>query len=367
MDIKQLLIHNKIKNELLSEEKKDFYIQRIQNLETIKGSKYKMIDSHLHIVNFKQETEWLKKLLYYMDKANIDKSVIFGMPVRKMWSETERISPDYYLDDDTACYYDSFTDWIVAEEYKKLSINEQKRFFPLICWFNPMDINAIKHIENMFKFYPWVFCWIGEILLRHDDLTFMTQWEPPRINNMAMYPIFEFASEYDLPVLVHNNISSPWVSDHPKYLYELEVILRHFPKAKIVFAHCWASRRINSPYYKKMIERLMSEYPSLYIDYSWVIFDEIIMNSEQSKIEWLELTEKFSDRILLGSDILWNWFHKLWSINYRYDEFLDLLSPKSRENLCFKNAEKLFWKKKNLVENWKKRVFPSLEEIDLSQ
>ncbi|MDD2565482.1 MAG: amidohydrolase family protein [Candidatus Gracilibacteria bacterium] len=365
MDIKQLLINNRIKNEILSTNKKDFFVDKITDLEKIKGSKYKMIDSHLHIVNFKQETEGLKKLLYYMDKSNIEKGVIFGMPVRKMWSETERISPDYYLDDDTSCYYDSFTDGIVAEEYNSLTKEEQKRFYPLICGFNPMDINAIRHIENMFKFYPGVFCGIGEILLRHDDLTFMTQGEPPRINNKAMYPIFEFACEYDLPILVHNNISSPGVSDHPKYLYELESILRDFPKAKIVFAHCGASRRINSPYYKKMIERLLSEYPALHIDYSWVVFDEIIMKNEETIKEWIELTEKFSDRILLGSDILGDGFHKIGYINNRFDIFLDMLTPKTRENLCIKNAEKLYSKKKNTVENNKKRIFPSLNTIEL--
>jgi hypothetical protein len=53
-----------------------------------------------------------------------------------------------------------------------------------------------------------------------------------------------------------------------------------------------------------MIERLLNEYPALHIDYSWVIFDEIIMRNEESVNEWIELTEKFSNRILLGSDIL---------------------------------------------------------------
>lgn len=362
-NIKKILIQNRINDEIKSSQKKKVFTEKSEELNKIRWSKYPIIDSHLHIVDFSQKTEWLKKLLYYMDKSNISKAVIFGMPVRKMWSENERIKPEYYLDDDTNCYYDSFTDWIVAEEYRRLSKDEQKRFFPLICWFNPMDLNAITHIKNMFNFYPWVFCWIGEILLRHDDLTFMTQWEPPRINNKAMYPILEFAVEYDLPVIVHNNITSPWVSDHPKYLYELELVLRDFPKAKIIFAHCGASRRVYSPYYKKMIERLLNEYPSLYIDYSWVIFDEIIMKSEDSFQEWLELTEKFSDRVLIWSDILWDGFHKIWYINNRFTPFLDRLSNKTRDNLCFKNAEKLFWQNKNKVEKWIKRQYPSLSEI----
>lgn len=365
MDVKKLLIKNRIDWEIHKKDKKDEFLSLIGKLENLKWSKYEIIDSHIHIVNFKQETEWLKKLIYQMDKSNIKKSVIFWMPVRKLWSEHERSNPEYYLDDDSECYYDSFTDWIVAEQYSKLTKEEQNRFYPLICWFNPMDTNAIKHIENMYKFFPWVFCWIWEILLRHDDLTFMTQWDPPRINNKAMYPILEFAVEYDLPVLVHNNITSPWVSDHPKYLYELETVLRDFPKAKIIFAHCWASRRIYSPYYKKMIERLLKEYPSLYIDYSWVIYDEFINRNEKTRSEWVEMTEKFASRILLWSDILWDWFNKLWVIMQKYDEFLDLLTEETRQKICIWNAEELYWNNKFKVENWNKRKYPSLDDIKM--
>jgi hypothetical protein len=48
-----------------------------------------------------------------------------------------------------------------------------------------------------------------------------------------------------------------------------------------------------------MIERLLSEYPALYVDYSWVIFDHIIMRNDETKQDWIELTEKYSDRILI--------------------------------------------------------------------
>jgi hypothetical protein len=48
-----------------------------------------------------------------------------------------------------------------------------------------------------------------------------------------------------------------------------------------------------------MMERLLIEYPGLYIDYSWVIFDEIIAINDTSMQEWLSLTEKFPDRIMI--------------------------------------------------------------------
>jgi hypothetical protein len=53
-----------------------------------------------------------------------------------------------------------------------------------------------------------------------------------------------------------------------------------------------------------MIDRLLSEYPGLYVDYSWVVFDDIISISSVTIEEWITLTEKFSDRVMIGSDIL---------------------------------------------------------------
>jgi len=357
------IIENHVGSELRKLWKKSEFVKKARDLERLRGCKYEMTDAHIHIIDFLQETEGLKKLLYYMDKTNIKKGVIFGMPVKKAWKETEKNAPEYYLDDDNECYYYSFTDGIVAEEYNKLDEKEKDRFYPMVCGFNPMDINAIEHIKNMFKFYPGVFCGIGEILLRHDDLTFLTQGEPPRIHNKALFPILDFAWEHDLPVLIHNNISVPGVSDHPKYLHELEAILREFPKTKIIFAHLGASRRVYAPYYKQMIKRLLEEYPSLYLDYSWSVFEDIIAKDDATLEEWVELSEEFSDRILIGSDILGKDFHKIGFINYKFTKLLEQLSPKARKNITTKNAEFLFGNKKNRVENGLKRRYPTLDDI----
>lgn len=356
-------IAKKIKDDIRLNKNKTIFLEKLDNLEKSKWPKYNIVDAHVHIVDFLGNTEWLKKLLYYMNKANIDKAVIFGTPVKKIWSENERERPEYYLDDDNECYYDSSTDLIVAEEYKSLSKTEKERFFPLMCWFNPMDIDAVNYIERTFKYNPWVFCGIWEILYRHDDLTFQTQWEAPRMNTKATSKILEFASKYDLPVMVHNNITSPWVSDYPKYLHEMESMLMEYPKAKIVFAHCWASRRLNAPYYAKMIDRLLSEYPGLYVDYSWVVFDDIISINDVSMQDWIELTEKFSDRVMIWSDILWNWFYKIWITNSRFNKFLDALSPATREKVCKSNAINLYTNARNRVENWMKIKYPSLSDI----
>lgn len=46
-------------------------------LESLGGSRYPMIDTHVHVVNFLQETSGLQNLISHMDETNIQKAVVF--------------------------------------------------------------------------------------------------------------------------------------------------------------------------------------------------------------------------------------------------------------------------------------------------
>ena len=46
-------------------------------LEPLSGSRYPMIDTHVHVVNFLQETPGFSNLIAYMDRSNIQKAVVF--------------------------------------------------------------------------------------------------------------------------------------------------------------------------------------------------------------------------------------------------------------------------------------------------
>lgn len=363
MKINQTIITKTIEKEL--DWDINLFEKELLKLDKLKGCKYQMIDTHIHIVDFNQKTTWLKDLLENMDKANIKAWVIFGMPVVKIWQENEKQRPWYYLDDDNPCYYYPNTDAIVAREYLSLDKKDRKRFFPLLCWFNPMDINSVEHIIETYKTFPWVFYGIWEVFYRHDDLTHMTYWEVPRMNTIATKKLFEFITKYDLPICIHNNITAPWISDYPKFLHEMETMIRDFPKARVILAHCWASRRLRAPYYTKMISRLLKEYPSLYVDYSWVIFDEIIAVSENSMQDWVNMTEEFNDRVMIWSDVLWDAFEQIGLINSRFNSFLDKLSPETRQKVCIQNALNVYSKSKNRYEKNKVRVYPKLSEIKI--
>ena len=212
--------------------------QDVGSLARLRGSKRRMIDAHLHVVDFVQETPGGPALIDHMDRANVDKAVIFGLPVRKLWNEYDREPPDYYLANDAHCYYYAYTDVIVAEMVRALPAEHQSRLYPLICGFNPVDRYAIRHVERLYAQYPDVWSGIGEMLLRHDDLTAFTFGENARANHRALYPIYEFAGHYDLPVLLHQNVTAVSKGDHP------DLSLRTRRGAARVSAHAFRLRAL---------------------------------------------------------------------------------------------------------------------------
>ena len=322
--------------------------KRPGSLSPLKGSRHRLIDAHLHVVNFIQETPGGDALILSMDQANIEKAVIFGLPVSKLWATWEREAPDYYLANDAPCYYYGYTDVLVAEMVRALPAQHQARLYPLICGFNPVDGYALRHIERLYAQYPEVWSGIGEVLLRHDDLTAFTYGETARANHRALWPVYQFAADHDLPVLLHQNITSVTKSDHPLYLWELEEAVAEFPRTRFVFAHCGMSRRVNVPFYHQMIDRLLAQYPNLCVDYSWIVFDVTICPGAKPDPDWLALTEKYSNRICLGSDLVTR-FERLGPELQRYDVFLDRLSESARENVCRRTAEKIYGGPKDRV------------------
>jgi len=332
------------------------------SLTPVRGSAYSLVDAHLHVVNFIQDTPGGDALMYYLDRANVSKAVVFGLPVTKMWNEWERDHPDYYLADDARCYYYAYTDVLVAEMVRSLPATQQERLFPLICGFNPTDRYAIRHIERMYAQYPEVWSGIGEVLLRHDDLTAFTYGEPARANHRAMWPVYQFAGDHDLPVLLHQNVTSVSRSDQPAYLYELEEAVRDHPRTRFIFAHCGMSRRVNVPFYHQMVRRLLDQYPNLCVDYSWIVYDEVICPNGRPNEAWLALTERFSDRICLGSDLVTR-FERLGPELQRYDVFLEQLSETARADVCFRTAERLYDGNKGKLKRPQQLSVPAWSEV----
>lgn len=290
---------------------------------------YRYSDAHLHYVDFFQETEGMPALLKAMDKAGVEQSMIAGIPVAKKWHEDEPKRPRYYAGDDADAYWYSATDLYVAAALEKLAPAQRRRFHPFLTGFNPVDKNAVSHIERMLELYPGLWQGIGEVFTRHDDLTALTSGDTPRANNEAMTRIYHLAAERDLPVLLHSNITSKR-ERNPLYLAEIEEPLRNHPHTRFIWAHAGSSLEIHRhqtqmDFLLPVLTRLLEDYPNLYVDLSWSVLEPYLLDSEGvPRQAWLQLIERFPERFMLGSDLVGR-FDSLGEQLHGFKPFLDAL------------------------------------------
>jgi len=300
-----------------------------------------IVDAHLHFVDFIQESDGMQRLIAAMDAGRIAKAVIFGLPVKKKWDAAEKHAPHYYLDDNARCYYFQGTDEIVAEEFLRLPARVRRRFAPLVCGFNPTDKYAARDVKRMLDKYAF---WrgIGEVLCRHDDLTNMTNEETARVNHPALFDVYELSASRGLPVLIHHNSTSVSIHDGYEHLDELEEVLLRFPKTTFVWAHCGISRRVFHKNYQEMVSTLLDRHPHLYVDISWVVYDDVITTEHEPKKHWLETINRYADRFCLGSDLCGHFDHLGKSLS-RYNGLLRRLSSRARNLLASGNAERIWF------------------------
>ncbi len=312
--------------------------------------RYEMVDSHLHYLDFLEKSDGFPALVKAMDMSGVKSAIIFGMPIAKQWDATMKKAPTYYLSNDSRCYYYSGTDFILAQDLLAQPKEVQDRFYPFICGINGNDQFAADHIRQLLEMYPDFWCGIGEIMSRHDDLTALTYGEAPHINSDAFKKIFDLGAEYDLPVLVHHNITGQNVDD-VLYLDELKEALSYNRDCKIIWAHIGISRRVELKDLVKIADDLLKNNKNLYVDISWVVYDYYFLDQFPDNYadgntldDWVELIEKYPDRVMIGTDKVGHWETYPQEV-VKYYRRLDKLEPETVEKITCENALSLVKKK----------------------
>lgn len=313
----------------------------------VRGAYYKMIDSHLHYLDYIQETDGFEALVKEMDKNNISHAVVFGMPLVKQWDEHAPNEPKGYLSNDSRTYYFSATDYMMMQDYLSLPEETQKRFFPFVCGVNPNDKNAAKHLRKVLEDYKGKFYGIGELISRNDDLSAFTYGEPPRADHPAFKEIYDLAAEYKMPVIVHHNVTAFNIPD-PIYLGEMKNALAHNRNTNIIWAHTGASKRADIANLPAITEQMLSENSNLYCDLSDVVFDKYINKDENSLNTWTALIEKYPDRFIIGSNQTGKWQDYNKQIS-KYYPLLEKLSDSTVQKVCTDNLLKLINVDKNTL------------------
>lgn len=286
-----------------------------------KPIRYRYSDTHCHRVDFVQQSDTLKSLLDVMDDNGVDHMQTMGLSVIKKWDRVSPSRPGYYLDDDARAYYYSATDAYVARSWLAQPNTAKKRVHPFLCGVNPTDRNCVAHIKRMMAWYPGVWQGIGEIFLRHDDLTALTLGETPVADHPALDAVYELARDNDFAVQLHSNIGNKYKRE-AIYLPEVERALRKHPKTRIILAHAGISRNFNIPTIVDDICRVVDEYPNLWVDLSWVVFENNIAPGGKVDPAWTRMVSERPERFMVGTDKIGHW--KTYDIR-KYDLFLDTL------------------------------------------
>lgn len=314
-------------------------------LLTLGGQAAARTDIHIHYVDFLQETTGIEALMEALDRADVQRAAVMGMPVIKQWSVNEPQKPRYYLGDGGSMYYYSATDTVLAEAVQSLSESQRQRLWPMISGFNPTDKNAADHVQRMLELYPGLWKGVGEILTRHDAISALTEGENARADHPALLRVYRLAAQHQLPILLHTNITSPRERE-PLYIAELEHALEEVPEAKFLWAHAGNSTTIDR-YQGKMeflhgeVERLLAEHDNLWIDLSWSVLEPYLLVDGEPDPEWLQLVRKYPDRFMLGSDVLGK-FERIGEILDGFEVFLRELPAEVAEQVRSGNARALF-------------------------
>ncbi len=138
---------------------------------------------------------------------------------------------------------------------------------------------------------------------RHDDLTNLTTGERPRANHPALFRVFDFAGEHDIPVSIHHNIAPVSPDDEikePLYLPELLDAFNEFPRTTFIWAHAGISRRIHVADLTDRLGRVLAAHRDhVVIDLSWVVYPDYILKDLDG---WSGLIRKYPENFVLGSD-----------------------------------------------------------------
>ena len=270
-----------------------------------------------------------------MDETGVVESTVIGMPVVKKWDEGDEKRPTYYLDNDARTYWYSATDFLVARAVLDLPKDKQARLHPFICGFNSADRNAVDHVERMLALYPNFWQGIGEVFLRHDDLTALTYGDTPLATTNAFGRLLDLAASRDLPVLVHSNIGPAWL-EQPNFLGEIESAIRAHPKTRVIWAHAGISRRIVIADHTDILRRMLGQYPNLTVDLSWVVFEQEIAPGGVLDRRWVTLLEEYPGRFVIGLDTV-GFFDKYKPTVQRYYLLLDALRPETARKVAHDN------------------------------
>jgi len=318
-------------------------------------------DVHFHLTNYIQKGIKLNEFVKLMGNK-VNRAAVFGIPLQQKWDyfvDGER-APDYYLLSDTDLYYYSLVDAMIAQEYLKLTPEQQKHIDPMITGFNPTDMYATAHIIRVLKMYPGVFSGIGEFTIHKEFVSYKVNGHTASLTNPALDRVFALAGDIGLVTLIHCDIDSirPAVGDRPAYLDDLKRLFKAHPKTSVIWAHTGLGRVVGPREdHLKFLEEILKD-PALKhvtFDISWDEVAKWVAKSPQVTQAWADLINRYPDRFLFGTDAVAPKNEAAFFKTYDdYKPLWGLLDKDTSYKVRVGNYERIFDQANAKVREWEK-------------
>ena len=160
-----------------------------------------------------------------------------------------------------------------------------------------------------------------------------------------MMKVYKLAAEFDLPVLLHSNITSKR-ERNPLYLEELEEALGKNPEVKFIWAHAGTSKELHRhqeelDFIRPLLKELLDKYNNLTIDLSWTMIEPYLLDEKgKPRAKWLALLKQYPKRFVIGSDVVGS-FDNVGKIMHGFDPVLDALPEDAANAIAHDNFLRL--------------------------
>lgn len=332
-------------------------------------------DSHFHLTNYIQKGIKISDFLNLLGNK-VDRVAIFGIPLQQKWDYfvDGKRAPDYYLLSDTELYYYSLVDAMIAQEYLKLSPDQQKHFDPMITGFNPTDMYATAHIIRVLKMYHGVFSGIGEFTIHKEFVSDKVGGHTASLTNPALDRVFALAGDIGLVTLIHCDIDTvrPITGDRPAYFDNLKTLFKNHPKTSIIWAHNGLGR-IVAPRenHLNLLEEILKDpdYQHVNFDISWDEVAKYFVKEPKATREFANLINKYPDRFLFGTDSVAPKNEAAYFKTYNdYKPLWNLLNEEASFKVRIGNYQRIFDEAKAKVKAWEKNQMENIDsKLELQQ
>jgi hypothetical protein len=323
-------------------------------------------DSHFHLTNYVQEGPPVGDFLKLVG-GRVCRSTVFGIPLQQQWAyrETGDFAPTYYLEADAPLYYYSFTDAVIAMEYRSLPPADRDRLDPMITGFNPADMYAADHVRRVLTLFPGVFTGIGEFSVHKEFVSSKIAGGGASLTDPALDRLLDFAGQVGLVVILHNDIVRPFTKQGKvrPYFEQLTALYGRHPNATIIWAHLGLGRVVQpvkgqAAYLEEILANPAMR--NIYFDLSWDELAKYIVASDETLTVAANLINKYPDRFLFGSDVVApRTPEQYFGVYEMYAPLWARLTPDTREKVLKGNYVRLFDEGRRRVRAWERANVPA--------